>query len=387
MTKVSWKRILQRAGNDLPGHARQVQERPRMHSVPRSVPAPDNGNPSMIAGELETELRRALQRAQNGGDSDAEQPGWDPIFVAREVRHTPPAVPVANYRHEAPRQQRSSNSNSGGTSTRTIVAASISAVMVGFIAYNVGFPIGGGGGGGGGNGGGAGEQQQSQGSGAPIVVAREQQKLVETGYAIQPLVHPANSGPTDLGPVHKETPSLTGEPRTSQTDNAASEAAAIFERDMEEAVKLFEEKQGPAAKQVPDSVTAAMRAAPQEEAAPVKAPPAKAAPAPAPSTRVSAVATTPAPAMAPLSGTEEESLLQRASGLMKRGDVTGARLLFEHLAYRGSALGAFALAQSYDPRYLKKIYVRGLTADQKQADFWYRRAAELGGTGASGTGR
>jgi TPR repeat protein len=91
--------------------------------------------------------------------------------------------------------------------------------------------------------------------------------------------------------------------------------------------------------------------------------------------------------MPALTGPEEESLLQRASGLMKRGDVTGARLLFEHLAYRGSALGAFALAQSYDSRYLSKIYVRGLAADQKQADFWYRRAAELGGSGQSATGR
>ena len=63
---------------------------------------------------------------------------------------------------------------------------------------------------------------------------------------------------------------------------------------------------------------------------------------------------------------------------MKRGDITGARLLFEHLAYRGSALGAFALAQSYDERYLNQLTIRGLSADQKQADFWYRRASELG---------
>lgn len=93
--------------------------------------------------------------------------------------------------------------------------------------------------------------------------------------------------------------------------------------------------------------------------------------------------------MPQLSSAEEEKLLQRATGLMQRGDITGARLLFEHLAFRGSALGAFALAQSYDQRYLEKLYVRGLAADQKQADYWYRRAAELGGTsvGVSASGR
>jgi hypothetical protein len=380
MTKVSWKRILQRAGNDLPSHGRPMPAPAQMHSAPRSVRATES--PSMIAGELETELRRALQRAQGAANSEPEQPAWDPIFVAREVRHTPPAVPVANYRHD----MQANRQRGSGISPRNVVVASISAVMVGLAAYQVGML---GGGGGGGSGGGSGEQQQSQGATGPAVVAKEQQKLIETGYAIQPMVHPGN--PTDLGPVNKETPSLTGEDRASaQPDNSTSEAAAIFERDMEEAVKLFEEKQGPAAtkkaaeparRKTTEPATASTRAAPAPAAEePVAA-------APAPSKRLSAVATTPAPAMPALTGPEEESLLQRASGLMKRGDVTGARLLFEHLAYRGSALGAFALAQSYDSRYLSKIYVRGLAADQKQADFWYRRAAELGGSGQSATGR
>jgi TPR repeat protein len=41
-------------------------------------------------------------------------------------------------------------------------------------------------------------------------------------------------------------------------------------------------------------------------------------------------------------------------------------------------LGAFALAQSYDSKHLKKLLVRGLAPDDKQADYWYRKAAELG---------
>ena len=64
---------------------------------------------------------------------------------------------------------------------------------------------------------------------------------------------------------------------------------------------------------------------------------------------------------------------------MKRGDISAARLLFEDLAAMGSAKGAFAMAQSYDPAYLRKIFIQGgLQPDADQARTWYENAARLG---------
>jgi hypothetical protein len=78
-----------------------------------------------------------------------------------------------------------------------------------------------------------------------------------------------------------------------------------------------------------------------------------------------------------ISGSEEQAMLRRARELMERGHITGARLIFEHLALQQSALGAFALAQTYDEKFLSTFFVKGLQPDQKLAGKWYRRAAEL----------
>ena len=79
-----------------------------------------------------------------------------------------------------------------------------------------------------------------------------------------------------------------------------------------------------------------------------------------------------------VSGADEQAMLRRARELMERGHVSGARLIFEHLALQQSALGAFALAQTYDEKFLKTYLVKGMEADPKLAAKWYRRAAELG---------
>ncbi len=79
-----------------------------------------------------------------------------------------------------------------------------------------------------------------------------------------------------------------------------------------------------------------------------------------------------------VSDAEEKALMQRASGLLKNGDVAGARLLYENLAMRGSAKGAFSLGQTYDPDFLKTIFVKGMKADIETAKKWYQKAAELG---------
>ncbi len=80
-----------------------------------------------------------------------------------------------------------------------------------------------------------------------------------------------------------------------------------------------------------------------------------------------------------LSEAEETAMLSRANQILKNSDVSAARLLFEHIAGRGSAKGAFAMGQTYDPEFLSTLFVKGLKADVEKAKAWYRRSIELGG--------
>lgn len=80
----------------------------------------------------------------------------------------------------------------------------------------------------------------------------------------------------------------------------------------------------------------------------------------------------------PLSPEREAQTLLRAEGMMKRGDVAGARLLFEDLAAMGSAKGAYAMAQSYDPDHLRRFFIQGIQPDVERARTWYEKAAGLG---------
>ena len=74
----------------------------------------------------------------------------------------------------------------------------------------------------------------------------------------------------------------------------------------------------------------------------------------------------------------ENTMLRRGRDMMERGHIAGARLIFEHLAEQNSALGAFALAQTYDSSFLGDNYA-GLSAksDERLAAKWYERAAKL----------
>lgn len=85
-----------------------------------------------------------------------------------------------------------------------------------------------------------------------------------------------------------------------------------------------------------------------------------------------------APKAPNLSPEEESSMLQRASTILGEGDVASARLLLEHIARKGSGKGAMALAQTYDPAFLRSINTLGLRPNPEKAREWYQIAAELG---------
>ena len=75
---------------------------------------------------------------------------------------------------------------------------------------------------------------------------------------------------------------------------------------------------------------------------------------------------------------QEDKMLKRGSTLLSQNDIAGARLVFHYLASHGSAKGAFALAESYDPKKLAGRHIAGITPDANQARTWYARAAEMG---------
>ncbi len=79
-----------------------------------------------------------------------------------------------------------------------------------------------------------------------------------------------------------------------------------------------------------------------------------------------------------LSEKQEIDSLERGATLMRNGDIAAARLLYEDLAVNGSAKGARALAETYDPIYLKGLFIAGLQPNVEKAKIWYERAAELG---------
>ena len=81
---------------------------------------------------------------------------------------------------------------------------------------------------------------------------------------------------------------------------------------------------------------------------------------------------------------------ERALRLVKRGDehlaqggIAQARLYYERAAEAGLALGAMALAGTYDPAELERLGVQGLQPEPATAAKWYARARQLGSTEAA----
>lgn len=103
---------------------------------------------------------------------------------------------------------------------------------------------------------------------------------------------------------------------------------------------------------------------------------------PAPSTTspgessVAAKAEDPPRAMAAVpKPTQPDPLVERAKGLIRLGDISGARLLLERAQARDAPHATFLLAQTWDPDMLRTWKVRGLRADPELAKSLYAKAA------------
>ena len=91
-----------------------------------------------------------------------------------------------------------------------------------------------------------------------------------------------------------------------------------------------------------------------------------------------ALAARPAPSKLTITPDAEASMLDRATRLLQTGDVSSARLLFEHIAKKGSGKAALALGQTFDPVFLRSMNTLGLKSDPEKAKEWYTIAIQLG---------
>jgi S1-C subfamily serine protease len=90
------------------------------------------------------------------------------------------------------------------------------------------------------------------------------------------------------------------------------------------------------------------------------------------------------PAERPTGG--NDILLTRANEALKRGDIAGARILFEYIARERSDKSAYVgLAQTYDPEVLKMLKVVGNLGDADKAEEFYQMAARLTGAPRAAT--
>jgi hypothetical protein len=78
------------------------------------------------------------------------------------------------------------------------------------------------------------------------------------------------------------------------------------------------------------------------------------------------------------------ALVRRGDDLISLGDISGARQLYDLAAEDGDGQAAKRLGDTYNPEFLFEHGVQGLQPDVNTAEAWYRKAAALGDSDASG---
>jgi TPR repeat protein len=73
-----------------------------------------------------------------------------------------------------------------------------------------------------------------------------------------------------------------------------------------------------------------------------------------------------------------KDLLARANRLLDKGDIVGARAVYQRAAELGSGPAALALGATYDPNRLWSLGALGLVGNKERARQWYLRADDLG---------
>jgi hypothetical protein len=334
MNQVPWRRILERAGDEGSGERGASVINLRDHAPARQQAQTARQPAGAPPSDLESELKQALDRAQR---KEREHVALRPP-PQRSARREPPEMrsapmlrpDLAMKRHPSlavptpPQQQQKTSSGA-----RNFLAISLSAAVIGFAFYQIG------------------DQWKEINDGPKAAnssadVPDSFAAVVAGGSGIR--VDTTPPPPTRAQPRTEFEgnrinlrPSFAGEAGTAPARSGIGTEDTL-DRDIAEAAKLI-------SKAEPKRIEAA------------------------------AVATTPAVAVS--EDGMEQTMLRRGHDMVKQGRVESARLLFEHLAEQKSALGAFALAQTYDSKFLTERGISSVTPDQTLAAEWYQRAAEL----------
>jgi hypothetical protein len=88
------------------------------------------------------------------------------------------------------------------------------------------------------------------------------------------------------------------------------------------------------------------------------------------------------PAAASPDDADFAKLATKATEAIHMGDIAGARLVLEHAIAAGDTTAVYALAETYDPRVLAQLHVRGMTGDPDKARVLYEQALAKGITKA-----
>jgi hypothetical protein len=88
------------------------------------------------------------------------------------------------------------------------------------------------------------------------------------------------------------------------------------------------------------------------------------------------------PASPKLDEVAARELLAKADRLIAKGDIVGARALYQRAAEMGNGAAALALGTTYDPNRLWSLGALGLAGNRERARQWYQRASELGNSEA-----
>jgi hypothetical protein len=70
--------------------------------------------------------------------------------------------------------------------------------------------------------------------------------------------------------------------------------------------------------------------------------------------------------------------MAKADRLIAKGDIVGARAIYQRVAEMGSGAAALALGTTYDPNRLWSLGALGLAGNKERARQWYQRAVDLG---------
>jgi hypothetical protein len=84
------------------------------------------------------------------------------------------------------------------------------------------------------------------------------------------------------------------------------------------------------------------------------------------------------PASPKIGDATAKDFVTRADRLLEKGDIVGARAIYQRAAELGDASAALALGATYDPNRLWSLGALGLVGNKERARQWYQRASELG---------